>query len=358
MKIKSNLTQSSFYKGKEALKQLDNFIKSNYKTAQKIVITDENTLKLCLPVLQRKCRSLKKVFIITIPVGEQHKNENTAHQIWQQLAENLIDRNALVINLGGGVVTDIGGFCAATYKRGIDFINVPTTLMAMADAANGGKTGINLNGLKNVIGTFSLPNAVALDSQFLKTLDDRNILSGYAEMVKHSLVADATLFKKLVRNPIEKNITGDSIYASLKIKMAIVKKDPDEKNLRKLLNFGHTVGHAVESYSLLNDKNPLLHGECVAIGMMIESFLSYRVCKLKKEEMKLIAEYIDNVYVLPKFSAAAKNTIIELMQNDKKNQNGKLNFTLLKKIGQGVINQLVMQDAIENAFLFYNEMAD
>ena len=147
MKIKSNLTQSSFYKGKEALKQLDNFIKSNYKTVQKIVITDENTLKLCLPVLQRKCRSLKKVFVITIPVGEQHKNENTAHQIWQQLAENLIDRNALVINLGGGVVTDIGGFCAATYKRGIDFINVPTTLMAMADAANGGKTGINLNGL-------------------------------------------------------------------------------------------------------------------------------------------------------------------------------------------------------------------
>lgn len=358
MKSKSIQTTSALYAGKDALKQLNELLDINYKAAQKIVITDDNTLKFCMPVLQKKCKSLKNALVITFPSGEHSKNENTANLIWQQLAEHLIDRNALIVNLGGGVVTDLGGFCASTYKRGIDFINVPTTLMAMVDAANGGKTGINLNGLKNVIGTFSMPKAVVIDSQFLKTIDDRNVLSGYAEMIKHALIADGKLFKKLLSNTLEKNITSETILTSIKIKMAIVKKDPQEKNLRKLLNFGHTVGHAVESYSLANDKKPLLHGECIAIGMMIESFLSYKICKLKREEIKLIAEYIDEVYFLQKFSVVTKNKIIELMTHDKKNNNGKLNFTLLKKIGQGVINQQVSAETIDDAFLFYNEMAE
>jgi 3-dehydroquinate synthase len=358
MNTKSNQKQSALFAAKDALKQLNSFIESNFKAAQKIILTDDNTLQFCLPILQKKCRSLKKALVITINSGEQYKNEKTAYFIWQQLAENFTDRNALIINLGGGVVTDIGGFCASTYKRGIEFINIPTTLMAMVDAAYGGKTGINLNELKNFVGTFSLPKAVAIDSQFLKTLDERNILSGFAEMIKHALIADAKLFKYFESNPLQKNITAVTIQHSVKIKAAVVKKDPEEKNLRKLLNFGHTVGHAVESYSLANDKNPLLHGECVAIGMLIESFLSYKCCKLKRTKIKAIAEYIDEVYVLPKFSQEAIKKIIKLMYHDKKNSNGILNFTLLKKIGQGLINQQVPADVIENAFLFYNEMAE
>lgn len=340
------------------LSKLNQLIEVNYSTAQKIILTDNNTLKLCLPLLLQKCKLLADALIITIPAGEIHKNENTAHLIWQQLADNYIDRNALLINLGGGMVCDIGGFCASTYKRGIDFINVPTTLMAMVDAANGGKTGMNLNGLKNFVGTFSLPITVAVVPLFLKTLDRRNVLSGYAEMIKHALVADAKLFKKFTSHPIKKNIMPENIFDAIKIKSAIVKKDPKEKNLRKLLNFGHTAGHAIESYSLANDNNPLFHGECVAMGILIESYLSYKTSGLKRTEIKAVAEYLDEVYVFPKLSELAINEIIVLMLHDKKNQNGNLNFTLLSKIGKGIIDCAVPSKMLNDAFLFYNDMAE
>ncbi len=340
------------------LTELNQFIKVNYAESQKIILTDANTLQLCLPLLQQKCKTLAKALVLTIPAGEVHKNETTAHLIWEQLATNFIDRNAVLINLGGGVITDLGGFCASTYKRGIAFINVPTTLMAMVDAAIGGKTGMNLNGLKNYVGTFTMPEVVAVEPLFLKTIDQRNVESGYAEMIKHALVSDAKLFKKFTANMIVKNIASENIYNAIKIKSAIVKKDPEEKNLRKLLNFGHTAGHAIESYSLANDSNPLLHGECVAIGMLVESYLSYKIAGLKRTEIKAIAEYLDEVYVFPKLTPSAIKEIISLMNHDKKNQKGNLNFTLLSKIGKGIIDCYVPSKNINDAFLFYNEMAE
>lgn len=358
MKKKSDKKKTGLPKGLDPLLNLNHFIESNYKDAQKVILTDENTLQFCLPILQKKCRSLKQALIITVGSGEHNKNETTAHSIWEQLADNFIERNAIMINLGGGVITDLGGFCASTYLRGIAFVNVPTTLMAMVDAANGGKTGINLNGLKNFIGTFTLAEAVAIYVPFLKTLDERNIKSGYAEMIKHALIADATFFKLLTTQPMKKSLTADYVYYSTRIKSDIVDNDPLEKNVRKLLNFGHTVGHAIESCSLTNDNNPLLHGECVAIGILIESFLSYKCSTLKRSEIKAIAEYIDEIYLLPKLSDMEIKKIIQLMYHDKKNQNGNINFTLLKKIGKGIINQEVPIDMISDAFLFYNEMAE
>lgn len=356
--MKLKLFESQISIGADALTLLNTYLEQHFKNSQKVILVDINTAKYCLPVLLKSTRVLKNALIITIKNGEANKNIETANFIWSKLAEAQIDRNAVLINLGGGVICDMGGFCASTFKRGIKFINVPTTLLAMVDAAIGGKTGIDFNNMKNFIGTFAQADSVFIALQFLETLDEHNKKSGFAEMVKHALIADKKLWKKFIQSSFEDCINESTVFQSIKIKASIVKKDPKESSSRKLLNFGHTVGHAVESFSLINGTTPMLHGECVAIGMVIESYLSFKSAKLLREETKQIEEFIDNQFLLKKFTLDAQNQIIDLMISDKKTTNGKINFTLLDTIGTASINQTCTTKTIKEAFKFYNEIAE
>ncbi|MEO8146610.1 MAG: 3-dehydroquinate synthase [Bacteroidia bacterium] len=358
MKSHLRLFDTLIYTGDDALIKLEHHIQKKFSTSTKIILVDENTLVKCFPLILKQCRSLKSALVIEMKSGEQNKTFETALNIWQQLAENFIDRNALLINLGGGVVSDIGTFCASTYLRGICFINVPTTLTAMVDAAIGGKTGIDFKNLKNFIGTFAHPDSVFICPRFLKTLDERNLKCGFAEMVKHALVADEKLWEKFSRATFEECINDKNILHSVKIKTRIVKKDPNEKSLRKILNFGHTAGHAIESYSIMHDAEPLLHGECVATGMIIESFLSYQTALLKKEDAKKITEFIDEKFLLKKLSSKAIDQIIKLMHHDKKNNKKKMNFTLLDAIGVASIDHYCEDKLVREAFGFYNSVAE
>lgn len=358
MKNQVNLFKTRIYANTDALKILQNLLENNYTDSGKVILADDHTFEKCLPLLKKNCHSLKKALVITIKHGEENKTIDTAQYIWQQLNENFIDRNAIMINLGGGMVTDIGSFCASTYKRGINFINVPTTLLGMVDAAIGGKTALDIKQYKNIIGTFAMPEAIFISLDFLKTLDERNLNCGKAEMIKHALISGKNTWKKISSIAFEELINTQQIFNSLKIKCNIVKKDPYEKAHRKVLNFGHTIGHAVESWSLKNQDIPLLHGECVAIGMVMESYLSYKHSTLKKSDAKKIAEFIDANYLLKKFDTRSISTIIDYMQYDKKNKNANINFTLLDSIGQASINHYCTKKSIAEAFDFFNSIAE
>ena len=316
------------------------------------VLVDENTKTHCLPLFQDLC-SHPIEGIISIKPGETYKTIATCSKVWDQLSEMGGDRKSLLINLGGGVVTDLGGFVAATFKRGIDFINIPTTLLAMVDASVGGKTGVDLGVLKNQIGVIQQPKMVLVFPEFLKTLEERQIKSGFAEMLKHGLIMDDTYWNHL-RSEAFSIYDQELIKTSIKIKGGIVAKDPTEQNIRKKLNFGHTLGHAIESYCLEStERETLLHGEAIAIGMVLESYLSHKLTGLSKIELEEIKREFKKYFTPISFSKVEIETIIALMKHDKKNQHGNINFTLLASIGNAVINIRVPHELLTESFLYY-----
>ena len=344
------------------------------------ILVDENTSRHCLPSLIKENEMLKTAEIIEIKSGETNKNIETCSQIWERLSDSGADRKSLLINLGGGVITDIGGFSSSTYKRGIDFINIPTTLLSQVDASAGGKTGINLKNIKNQVGVFSNPKAVFIYPGFLKTLDKRQLLSGFSEVIKHGLIADTSYWdeiksdKFVIFDPLSP-VWKDIIARSVEIKNNIVLKDPKEKGERKVLNFGHTIGHALESYSLEKDTVPLLHGEAIAIGMICESYLSWKMLGLSRTELDDIVAFILLHYKPYPLETKADTKLIELMKHDKKNvtphasprqvggwslvrvKRDQINFTLLSQIGKPVINENCGVELIEEALKFYRKIA-
>jgi 3-dehydroquinate synthase len=293
------------------------------------ILVDENTKKDCLS----KLPNFENSIIIEIQSGEENKNLSTCNFIWGELTKHNFDRNSLLINLGGGVIGDMGGFCASTYKRGIDFIQIPTTLLAMVDASVGGKLGIDFDGLKNQVGLFKNPKTVIIYPEFLKTLDKNQLVFGFTEVVKHALIADKEFWNTILETPFEKLNWNYIIETSVQIKNNIVLNDPREKGERKKLNFGHTFGHAIESF-YLQKGTPIFHGQAIALGMLIESKMS----DLSELEKREITEFILSNFTLP--YNPAKNKLIAFMQNDKKNKVGKINFSLLKGIGNCSIDNL------------------
>lgn len=336
------------------LSPLKNLIESE-KYSKIFVFTDRHTSEFCLPVFQSYLDDFTGFDLIETDPGEENKNIDYCIGIWSTLLDFEADRKCLMINLGGGVITDMGGFVASTYKRGIDFINIPTTLLSMVDASVGGKTGIDMNNVKNIIGTFSLPKGVFIETDFLNTLSKRELLSGFAEMIKHGLITDDLYYNRL-QDADYTNLAVEDIYRSVEIKNEVVTIDPQEKGLRKILNFGHTIGHAVETYALTHEASPLTHGEAIAIGMVCEAYLSQKNNTLEKEDLESIARYILSLY--PKYSIAegSFDTLLEYMQSDKKNENGQIMFSLLSKIGACDYNCKVAKNDIIASFLYYNEL--
>jgi len=326
--IKS-ISYSVFFEN--SLQQLKKFL-IDAKYSKVFVLVDSNTEIHCLPALQNALGSIE-FDLIEVSPGEENKNIDFCIGVWRMLLDFGADRNSILINLGGGVITDMGGFAASTFKRGIDFVQVPTTLLSQVDASVGGKTGIDMENVKNIIGTFTQPKAVFIHTDFLKTLSDRELRSGYAEVIKHGLIYDASLFEKL-KSIIPAKLNDEIIYRSIEIKNEVVTTDPFEKGLRKILNYGHTIGHAVESYSLKHDKQALLHGEAIAIGFICEAFLSAKKNGLTASELDEIVKTMHNTY--PKYQLAQKSypALLEIMKNDKKNTAGQISFSLLSKIGK------------------------
>jgi 3-dehydroquinate synthase len=316
------------------------------------VITDSNTSQHCLPYFLAQLATETAIEIIEIEPGESNKTIETCVEVWHALTELSADRKSLIINLGGGVVTDLGGFVASTFKRGIDFINVPTSLLAMVDASIGGKTGVDLGNLKNQVGVINNPVAVLVDTIFLETLPAEEMRSGLAEMLKHGLIADRGYWNSLIDlNDLTTDDLAGLIHRSIQIKNDIVVQDPTEKGIRKFLNFGHTLGHAIESYLLENDnKKTILHGEAVAIGMVLESFIALKKGLLGNEEYREIKTVITSIYQKPDFTANDVDEIIKLLVHDKKNEFGAVQFVLLNGIGKALMNQLVENELIFKAF--------
>jgi 3-dehydroquinate synthase len=321
------------------------------------ILTDENTSTYCLPEFLAGLATDLPFEIIEIEAGEEHKNIATCTEVWHALTELGAERKSLMINLGGGVVTDLGGFVASTFKRGMDFINIPTTLLSMVDASVGGKTGVDLGVLKNQVGVIANPVAVLINTAFLNTLPTNQMRSGLAEMLKHGLIADKAYWQQFTDLA---GLTTDDmdalIYRSVEIKNEVVKVDPLEKGLRKILNFGHTLGHAIESYCLENPgKETLLHGEAIAIGMVLESYISWQMGLINEEEYTNIKTTIDSIYSKVNFSTNDINVISTLLVHDKKNENGKIQFTLLGALGEAVINKVVENSLIFKAFESYQK---
>ncbi len=319
------------------------------------VLFDQTTQEHCSQLLQ-DFRCLKGYTPISIKPSDTNKNLESLSEVWQQLQDGGATRHSCLINVGGGMVTDLGGFAASTFKRGINFINIPTTLLAMVDASVGGKTGINFRGLKNEIGVFNDSKFVILDTDFLKTLDQENICSGYAEMLKHGLIADEKMWEELVSFDLEhpdfthlQDMVGDSV----KVKERIVEEDPHENGIRKALNLGHTFGHAFESWAL--KRKPVLHGYAVAFGLIPELYLSVAKTGFPTEKMRQTVAFIKEYYGTLGITCDDYDELIELMRHDKKNQNGIINFTLLGGIGDIRINQTASLDEIKEALDFFRE---
>lgn len=313
-----------------------------------IILTDKNIAPHLLNDILESLPKNTTSFILS--PGEKEKNIDSLQHIWKHLLQSGADRKSLMINLGGGVIGDIGGFAASTYMRGIDFINIPTTILAQVDESVGGKTGFDFADIKNLIGTFNQPKAVIIDVNTIKTLPKREFISGFAEIIKHGIIKDKNYFKQVTsKRPLDftQDELIDIIKISCEIKASVIENDEKEKGLRKLVNFGHTIGHAVETISLETDE-PLLHGEAVSIGMVAESYLSYQKGLLMYTEYEAIRDALllsGLPTTIPNFQI---DKLIKKMKSDKKNQNGKINFTLIKNIGEGIINQIIDEETIRN----------
>lgn len=320
------------------------------------LLADTNTKEKCYPLIQ-DIPLVKEATLITVEATDLHKNLESLASIWAHLSNEGATRHSLLLNLGGGMVTDMGGFAGATFKRGIRTVNVPTTLMASVDAAVGGKTGINFNGLKNEIGAFYPPLCVFIDCGFLRTLDRDNILSGYAEMIKHGLISSMDVYASVMLYDIDTmnySYLNQLVAQSVAVKEDFVEQDPKEQGVRKALNFGHTIGHAYESLSFRKG-TPLLHGHAVAAGIVSELFLSHRVCGFPMEKLSQVVYYIKEYYAPFVFGCKEYDTLYELMTHDKKNEGGVINFTLLGQVGDVRINQHVSKEQVLESLDFYRE---
>jgi len=321
------------------------------------LVMDRNTERFCLPLLEGT-DGFERFKQVVIPSGEENKNLSSVEQIWLFLSQNGADRKSLVVNLGGGMVTDLGSFAASTFKRGVEFVNIPTTLLSQVDASVGGKTGFNFNGLKNEIGVIRQPLRVIIDTRFLKTLDHANIISGFAEMIKHGLIHSPEHLADLQNFQL-----NDPDYARLRqliadsvaIKSNFVEKDPNERNVRKALNFGHTIGHAIESYSL-KQSEPLLHGHAVAFGMLVELWLSHEICGFSADSMRQMASWLLSIYGTFEIEPGSYEELFELMGHDKKNEGKQINFTLLSSVGKFEINQNCSKEQIFRALDYFRSL--
>ena len=317
------------------------------------VLVDETTEQLCLPLIAGfDC--MQEAQRIVIGATDTHKTLDTLSHVWAELQRMGATRHSLLINLGGGMVTDLGGFAVSTFKRGLAYINIPTTLLSMVDASVGGKTGINFGGLKNEIGVFNNANCVILDTTFLRTMDTENLLSGYAEMLKHGLISNEQTWAELLSmdlNDLEK--LGDLVEKSVAVKQRIVTEDPTEHGIRKALNLGHTVGHAFESLAL--ERKPILHGYAVAYGLVVELYLCCVKTGFPQDKMRQTVGFIKENYGKMDITCDDYPKLIELMHHDKKNVGTDINFTLLGGIGDIRINQTATEEEIKEALDFYQE---
>lgn len=327
------------------------FINENYSNSKIVIIVDENTNDYCLEYLITSFDFLADAEVMLLPNGEENKVMEVCFQVWEALSEYGVGRKDLIINLGGGVITDMGGFIASVYKRGVDFIHIPTTLLGMVDASIGGKTGIDLGSYKNQLGVFNHPKRIFIDKVFLATLEPQEVINGYAEVLKHSLIRDKQLFDYLAS--IE-NLSGlmedDMLSKIISIKLSIVNEDPKETGIRKILNFGHTVGHAIEGYFLT--KNTIDHGHAVALGMIAESYLSMKFGKLSSEEFNRIEKVILEWFPIPSISISEIQKIAKLLYNDKKNHSGKIQCCLLNGIGDCLYDQPIEESSFVDSLIY------
>jgi len=318
--------------------------------SQVVVLADENTAQLCYPLVQATIPAHQ---LITVKVGEENKNLETCGQVWEQLTNLKLDRHSLVLIIGGGVLGDMGGFCAATYKRGIDFVLMPTTLLAQADASVGGKLGIDFMGYKNHIGVFCEPLATLISPTFLKTLPERELRSGFAEVIKHCLISDQPMWDVLRKKDLNSQDWETLLAHSVDFKRGVVATDPKEKGLRKILNFGHTIGHAVESY-FLESGNRIFHGEAIAIGMITEAWIAMTKNLLKKPELEQITTYLKKVY--PAVAVPTnRNELVALALQDKKNKGNKILMALPEGIGKARWDVEVTREEINGSLDYYQQ---
>ena len=366
---KYQTTESCFIlTGEDVFTELCKFLDAAREGSARFFIhVDENTREHCLPVLLSQCSLLKDAEIIQIPSGERNKSIETAARLWNELMLRHAGRRDRLINLGGGVISDLGGFVASTFQRGIPYINIPTTLMAQTDAAIGGKTGLNFGDVKNQVGTFQLPEAVFIHEGFLKTLPKQHIKNGFAEIIKYALIRDSVMWiklKKLNLHDLLLNMgagdldLGELVDRSVKIKYDIVEQDFQEEHSRKLLNFGHTFGHALEAFSMKDTNDGLHHGHAVAMGILFESWLSFRLAGLPEDDLQSIRSLIMSNYDYFPVDVADSDRLIEIMAHDKKNHDRKLCFTLLQRPGKAIIDQYCEMEVINEALNFYRSLGD
>lgn len=338
---------------KDFITELNEVI-GDQKAENIFILTDDNTRKFCLPELL-KSEKLNGSHLICIPSGDENKNVESAVTIWKYLSENGANRKSLMINVGGGMITDIGGFTASTFKRGIRYFNISTSLLGAVDAATGGKTGINFLGLKNEIGVFAPADEVLINIDFFKTLDDENLRSGYAEMVKHALIDTRGEWDEILKFDLEKinfDILRELVDRSIRVKERIVEQDPKEQNIRKALNLGHTFGHAFESMSY-RIKKPALHGYAVMWGLLCELYLSHVKLNFPKDDLLKLKYLIKEYYGTFNIDCSDYEALFELMTHDKKNETNEINFTLLSEIGEIHINQTATKEEIFECFDFF-----
>ncbi|MBC8048250.1 MAG: 3-dehydroquinate synthase [Fimbriimonadaceae bacterium] len=331
---------------------IENYI---HKYSSVFVLTDTNTKKYCLPLVKQY---LPEYSLLEIPAGETEKNIDTCKYLWNRLVELNADRKSLLINLGGGVIGDMGGFVASTFKRGFDFINIPTTLLSQVDASVGGKLGIDFNEMKNLIGVFNNPKAIFICPEFLQTLPHIQLRSGFAEVLKHGLITDKNYWNTVKTIDLNKFHEWESVIKrSVEIKKAVVEEDMYESGLRKILNFGHTIGHAVETLSLQNDSKPLLHGEAIAIGMICEAWLSNILNGLTENELNEIVSVIKTHYPKYAISNINFNQVMNIIKQDKKNVGDKFSFSLLKETGVCEFDKHVSTDLIKRSLEYYENLS-
>ena len=328
-----------------------------YPAGKVFLATETNVDKLWISEFDNFFISngIKKV---VIPAGENNKKIESVAKIWEFLSRNGGDRKSLLINIGGGMLTDLAGFAATTFKRGVDFLNVPTTLLSQVDASVGGKTGINFNGLKNEVGTFKEPVAVIINTNFLQTIDRENFVSGFGEMIKHGLIYSTEHLVELEDFDFENinyDLLQEIIEHSVNVKVYFVSNDPTEQNIRKALNFGHTAGHAFESLAMKQNR-PILHGYAVAFGMIAELFLSVKKCGFPISDLKKITNWLLKVYGKFEISTSDFNQLYELMTHDKKNESGRINFTLIPEVGEIKINHNCDKELIFEALEYYKSL--
>jgi 3-dehydroquinate synthase len=325
-----------------------------FKENKIFVLVDENSRKYCLPRLMSNIQLFQQVHILEVPPGEETKSLKSCQQLWMELTNSGADRNSVLINLGGGVLSDLGGFVASTFKRGIRYVNIPTTLLAMVDASIGGKVGVDMDGLKNQIGVFANPQVVFVIPEFLDTLPERQMSNGFAEIVKHALIYEKHYWDELSAKPFRDiNNWKEIIDWSMEIKNYFVTEDPLDTGFRKVLNYGHTIGHAIETFSLQHDDKPLLHGEAIAIGLICESYISQKIAGLPHDELDEIVHYVLNNFDRYPFRSGNFDLIIDIMKHDKKNTGNHFNFTLLTSIGNSLINQQVDISLVRESLQFY-----